>query len=232
MEHMYRRIATELLREVVSGRWAAGSALPAVPEIAGRFACSPATAREAIRALEERGIVEVRPGHGQQVLPSDRWNLLDHDVAAALLLPAAGARDLIAQAADAHRVVVTEAAILAARRVRPRDVELLHHQLERMRAARGAGGPGVPGQRDAFAEAEAAFHRTLMLLSGNPVMAAMVASLHPLLAGARRRHAPDRDAAAVRLAERIVAALTARDPAASAAAVDEYGRRLERWIRG
>jgi DNA-binding FadR family transcriptional regulator len=227
MEHMYRRIATELLREVVSGRWAAGSSLPAVPDIAARFACSAATAREAIRALEERGVVEVRPGHGQQVLPSERWNLLDHDVAAALLA-APMARDLIAQAADAHRVVETDAAILAARRVRPRDVELLEHEVERMRAARG----GAPGERDPFAEAEAAFHRTLMLLAGNPFMAAMVASLHPLLARARRRHAPDRDAAAVRFAERIVAALTARDPAATAGAVEEYGRRLERWIRG
>src|ERR1700742_2746763 len=103
MERMYRRIAIELLGEVVSGRRAAGSALPAVPEIADHFACSPATAREAIRALEERGIVDVNPGHGQHVLPSDRWNLLDRDVAAALLA-VPDARELVGQAADAHRV--------------------------------------------------------------------------------------------------------------------------------
>jgi DNA-binding FadR family transcriptional regulator len=230
MERLYRRVATELLREVVSGRRAAASALPTVPELAAHFACSPATAREAIRALEERGIVDVSPGHGQQVLPVDRWDLLDGDVAAALLVAPDG-RELIGQAADAMRVVERQAASLAAQRVRPGDVELLTDDLERMRAA-SLGGRRRPGDDDPFAVAEAAFHRTLTLLSGNRVMAAMLAALHPLLAHARRRYAPERDAAAIRLAEGIVAALTARDAIATSAAVDEYGRRLAAWIRG
>jgi DNA-binding FadR family transcriptional regulator len=226
MERTYERIASELLGEIVSGRRAAGTWLPAVSEIAARFACSPATAREAIRALHERGVVAVRAGHGQQVLGVDHWDLLDRDVAGALLVAADGTR-LIAQAAEARRVLETHAAMLAARQLRPRDLDLLEHEVERMRAAANAG----VGDSDRFADAEAAFHRTLMVLSGNRYIAAMLAPLHPVLAAARRRRAPDRDAVAVRLIERIVAALAAQDATATAAAVDEYGRRLTGWIR-
>lgn len=231
MDRAYQRIVTELLDDVVSGELATGAWLPAVQEIAARFACSPATAREAIRALQERGVVDVQPGQGQRVLAEDRWDLLDHDVAAALLLRDDGPTGVVAQAVEALRAVETQAAMLAAQRIRPGDLGLLVDDLERMRASSASDlGPAQTG--DGFVEAEASFHRTLMQLSGNRFMATMLASLHPVLATARRRRAPDRDAVAVRLHERIVTALAARDTTASAAAVDGYGRRLAGWLRG
>jgi DNA-binding FadR family transcriptional regulator len=219
MERAYRLIVSELLDDIVSGEIAAAGWLPAVEEIAARHACGPTVAREAIRALEERNVVEVHAGQGQQVLPSDRWSVLDRDVAEAALLRH---RDtpLLAEAVEAFRLVETQAGMLAARRLRDGDLRLLAEAIERMRTA-----------DERFAEADADFHRTLVLLARNRFLADALGSLHAVLALARRAAAPERDLAVVGLNERIVAALGDRDPTATAAAVDAYGRHLAGWLR-
>jgi DNA-binding FadR family transcriptional regulator len=221
MRRRYRTVMQALLGEVVRGELRAAAWLPHEREIADRFACSRAVAREAVRALEERRIVTVRPGGGQQVLADDRWNLLDRDVASAALLET---RDLplLREAVEALRLVETAAAMLAARRAGAGDVALLAETVERLNDAAGD---------DDFVEAEAAFHRTLALTSGNRYLACMLESLHPVLATLRRQRAPERDRVVVLLHARMVAALRARDATAAAAAVEDYTRRLAGWLR-
>jgi DNA-binding FadR family transcriptional regulator len=219
----YRRIMTELLDAVASAEIASGEWLPRVDEIAARHACSAGAAREAVRALEERRVVSVHAGQGQQVRTAEHWDLLDPDVAAAVLirhrrLP------FVSDAVEAMRLVETQAGLLAARSARRGDVLLLREHVARMATAAGnAGGE--------FADAESSFHRALMWISGNRFLAAMLESLHPVLAQARRRLAADRDPAAVTLHERIVAALAENDETATAAAVDDYGRHMASWLR-
>jgi GntR family transcriptional repressor for pyruvate dehydrogenase complex len=222
MDRVYRRIMVELLDDIVTGVIARGTWLPSEEEIAARHACGRPAAREAVRALEERGVVEVQPGSGQRVLETDRWSVLDADVAEALLLrhPDGAA---LAEAVRALRVVEVEAAQLAAPRIRDGDVALLREALELMSAASADGA--------AFAEAEAYFHRIVMLVSGNRYLAGMLESLQPVLARVRRHRAPERDRAVVRLHEAIVAALDARDPLAAAAAAEAYARHMARWLR-
>jgi DNA-binding FadR family transcriptional regulator len=229
MDRVYRRIMAELLDDIVRGTIPAAGWLPRVADIAARHACSPAAAREAIRALEERRVVQVVPGQGQQVLGPDRWALLDHDVAEAAL---ARHRDtqLLREAIDALRLIETQAAMLAARRVRDGDLTLLEQTLDRMRAS-ARGGNGAEDRDEQFAEAEASFHRALLLVSGNRFLASALESLHPILASVRRRRAADRDPVVIQLHERIVAALADRDVTATAAAVDGYGRHLASWLR-
>jgi DNA-binding FadR family transcriptional regulator len=226
MDRLYRRVMSELLEAIVTGELAASEALPGAHAVADRHACSPATAREAIRALEERGLVAVRAGRGQRVLEPDRWHLLDPDVARAVLLDHPG-HAFLREAVEALRLVETQAARLAARRAGRGDVEALSAALERMR--RATADARRSGRE--IAEAEADFHRLLVLLSANRFLAAMLESLHPALATARRRRAADRDPIVIRLHERIVGALRARDELASAAAVDDYGRQLGSWLR-
>jgi DNA-binding FadR family transcriptional regulator len=226
MRRRYRSVMQALLRDVVRGDLPNAAWLPREREIAARFACSRAVAREAIRALEERRIVSVQAGEGQQVLPDDRWNLLDRDVATAVLLDA---RDLplLREAVEAVQVVETTAGMLAARRAGMGDATLLDDIVERMRVA--ADGEDVPGQDD-FLDAEATFHRTLALISGNRYLASMLEDLNPVLAALRRRRMPQRDTLVVLLHERIVAALRARDATATAAAVEDYNQRLAGWL--
>jgi DNA-binding FadR family transcriptional regulator len=224
MERVYRRIVGELLDDIVAGRIAAGAALPRLDDIAARHACSRGAAREAVRALEERRVVAE-----QIVLGADEWALLDRDVAAAALLRHNDPR-LLREAIDALRLFEIHAAILAAPKVRDGDLTLLGQTLDGMREL-SRGGNGAMHTGEGFAEAEAFFHRTLVLISGNRFLAGALESLHPVIASVRHHRAAGRDAAVVGQHERIMAALTARDPTAAAAAIDGYGRQLASWLR-
>jgi GntR family transcriptional regulator, transcriptional repressor for pyruvate dehydrogenase complex len=220
MDRVYRQIVSEILDDIVRGSIPAGSRLPKADDIAARHACSLGSAREAIRALEERRVVEVHAGQGQEVLTADHWALLDRDVAEAALLRHRDPQ-LLREAVAALRLLETQVAMLAARTLSEGDLALLEQTLDRMR-----------GSTDAqVAEAEAAFHRTLAIISRNRFLASALESLHPVIASVRRRRAPDRDAAVVRAHERIMAALRERDATAAAAAIDAYGRHLASWLR-
>jgi DNA-binding FadR family transcriptional regulator len=229
MDRAYRRIMSELLDDIVTGEIPAAGWLPRVEDIAARHACSAAAAREAIRALEERHVVEVHAGKGQQVLGADRWALLDQEVAEAVLLRHRDPR-LLREAVDALRLIETQAAILAAGRVSDGDLRLLEQALEQMRAS-SRGGNGAADLDERFTDAEAFFHRTLILISRNRFIASALESLHPVLAAVRRERAADRDPVVIRLHESIMAALTERDATAAAAAIEAYGQHLASWLR-
>src|SRR4051812_40244114 len=212
MDRLYHRIMNELLDDVVTGALPAAAWLPTVEDIAARHACGASAAREAVRALEERRVVEVLPGHGQQVRSRERWDLLDPDVLDATILRHRDPQ-LLREAIEALRLFEVQGALLATPRLREGDLRQLAQTVERM-------------EGEDFVEAEATFHHTLMAISGNRFIAATLAFLHPALVRARRALAPDRDAAVVRLHETMLAALAERDPVAVAAAVETYGRHL------
>jgi DNA-binding FadR family transcriptional regulator len=220
---------SELLDDVVTGVIPAAGWLPRVEDIAARHACSLGAAREAIRALEERRVVEVHAGQGQQVRATEDWALLDRDVLEAVLLRHRDPQ-LVREAVEALRLYEVQGALLAAWRVKRGDLTQLAQTLDRMRASSG-GGNGAADRGDVFVEAETVFHRTLMSISGNRFLVSTLEFLHPALAVARRRSAADRDAAVVRLHEGMLAALADRDPAAVAAAVESYGNHLASWLR-
>ena len=85
---------------------------------------------------------------------------------------------------------------------------------------------------DAFVSAEEWFHRTLMLLSDNELLAKLVEPWHALLAQLRRERAPDRDAATIRHHRRILEGLSARDAELAADSIVSYGDRLVGWLSG
>jgi DNA-binding FadR family transcriptional regulator len=228
MDRLYRRIALDLLDGVVSHDIPAADWLPRIDDIAARYACTPTVAREAVRALVERGIVDAHRGRGHQVNASDRWNLLDPDVASAVLLDHP-TRELTREAVEAFTLVQTQAAMLAAKRMISGDIALLEGSLERMRDA-SEGRNGTRYDWDQFVGAEAEFHETLTRLSHNRFLLPMVSTLHAVIAEARRDQAPERDQAAIRLHENIVAALREADAAAAAAAIEAYGSRLRTWL--
>jgi GntR family hexuronate regulon transcriptional repressor len=72
-DRLYQDLARSLLEELASGRYVAGTRLPAERELATKYGVSRPTVREAIIALEVQGLVEVRIGSGAYVrrLPDD-----------------------------------------------------------------------------------------------------------------------------------------------------------------
>ena len=84
MTRLHRDAVDELLASIVKGRYGPGSMLPKETSLVDEFNMSRGTVREALRALEERGVVRVTHGRGARVQPPEEWNVLDPIVAGAI----------------------------------------------------------------------------------------------------------------------------------------------------
>lgn len=67
-DRLYQDLARKLIAELAAGKYAVGSRLPAERELAQQYNISRPTVREAVIALEVRGLVEVRVGSGAYVI--------------------------------------------------------------------------------------------------------------------------------------------------------------------
>ena len=70
MQKLYQRVAEEVLRSIHSGAFLPGQRLPSERDLAEQFEVSRPTVREAMIALEIRGMVEARHGSGIYVTES------------------------------------------------------------------------------------------------------------------------------------------------------------------
>ena len=63
-ERLYERIVDQIESRIVAGDLKVGDQLPAERELAEQFTVSRTAVREAIKALREKGLVEIRLGRG------------------------------------------------------------------------------------------------------------------------------------------------------------------------
>jgi GntR family transcriptional repressor for pyruvate dehydrogenase complex len=212
---------TRIKKMIASGELVPGSRLPSQDDLAYEFGLSRSALREAVRSLTTMNILISRQGDGTYV-SSLRTPLL--------LQPLANACDILPDDAvvgllDLRLALEPHAAALAATRVATGDVEVLSAIAER-------GAPHIPAAE--FLEADLAFHRHLLDLSGNEAVATLVeaispANLHTRILGAAP--APDVRAAVYDDHARIVAALAGHDVEAARAAVASHITGMRRQLR-
>ncbi len=230
MARRYTDVMGDLRDAVVRGKYPEGGRLPSEAELRERFGCGRGTLREALRGLQERGLIVVHPGRGAEVLQRDYWDTRDRDVLRACILhgPEPG---LLADTIDARTAIEELAARRAAEFATDADLDQLLARIGDMERALAPGAARSFNVRDPLVVAETWFHHTLALLSGSAQLAKMVEPLHEVLAVLRRERAPERDAAVVRHHRRILEGLSSREPELAAGAVAMYGRQLVRWTR-
>jgi len=210
----------ELIAEIVNGRFIPGEWLPREVDLAERFAISRGVARECIRALEERALVQVRHGRGAQVLEPREWDVLDGVVAEEILR---GPRPttLLVEYLECRQGLEIEAAGLAARRSSEQARLALATAFEAMTAAAGsadgANGASAPDSEAEFLAADVRFHEALAQASGNRVMTQTLLRMHSALLCARLPLARPERRLEIGLPEhaRILAAVEAGDEAAA-----------------
>jgi DNA-binding FadR family transcriptional regulator len=217
-----------ILQRVADGELAPGDWLASEERLKDEHGISRGVARETIFALKERGIVEVRHGRGQRVLPEDEWNLLDTQVLAAVI--AARRIDLVQEIVECQAMLEPAAAALAAGRASGEAIEELASR--HSAAARAAGGRrhGIARQ-DPLVVAEIAFHRTLGRMTGNRPLQRMLAPIHTALALTRHELAAGEDDALVRVLGRTLRAVRARDPEAARKSVEARIAQTRRWLK-
>jgi DNA-binding FadR family transcriptional regulator len=170
----YEQIADHLVGELRRGALRPGMRLPGERELAQRLGVGRASVREALGALQVRGLVETRPGAGSFVAPDALARLTAAaELAGALDLPAdAGPAALL----EARRVLEPEIAALAAARGGA-DAEI-DRLLEVMAASAD---PTDPAQRRRWSDADRAFHRQIAVATVNPVLLAIADHLAALM---------------------------------------------------
>jgi DNA-binding FadR family transcriptional regulator len=198
-------VVEELVHAIVSGKFAEGEVLPTEPTLCEEFGFSRTVIREALKLLEERGLVRVEQGRGTTVQPRDAWNLLDP-----VVLKVALAYDhdmsLLDNLMTIRTVVEREMARGAAARLTPEDIQALEDNIAHMEAAYD--------DYPTFRRYDLSFHAIVMKASANEVGMAIVRTIHThggstaLLSSAASRAELKRTAAEHRS---IYEALAARD---------------------
>jgi GntR family transcriptional repressor for pyruvate dehydrogenase complex len=149
-------IVEYMTRQIISGEWPPGQVTPSLRTLARDTGVSALTVREAIRTLQERGLVETRHGVGTFVRSPE-----DGEKMVPWMLGTGDVHDYV-DLVEAREVI--EAAIVgfAIERRTPEQVRQLHEIVDRMRIART--------ETAAFLEADTDFHVTLAEAAHNSVL--------------------------------------------------------------
>lgn len=221
---VYESIVEEIERAIFDRRLASGDKLPPERQLVHQFGASRVAVREALRALEHRGLVEVRQGSaGGHFIREVDGHVLFRDLQTFLRL----GRVSVEQLAEARVLVEPEIARLAAARATEADLKSLAAAVEERSTIAAAG--CQPRALDVH------FHRRVAEAAKNPVHAFVIHALMDLEVEVVVPHFPlgPDDHQAIDTAHReILDAIAARQPemarAAMLAHVVDVQRRLRR----
>jgi len=172
----------QLIEERIwSGALTPGTRLPSERVLALQYDVSRPVVREALRSLQERGVIEIRPSRGAFVRAAGSLDLAAH-VGSFARQRGATARDLI----RVRAVLEEESARLAAENADSAQAGHLADLVDAMDAARDV------VER---ARCDLAFHSLLARLSGNPVIEIMFGSISALVLEQIIRSVGDRSVA-------------------------------------
>lgn len=199
-----------LLRGVFSGQFPPDSRIVET-RVAKEMGTSQAPVREALRALEALGVVDILPFKGARVRRPSSEELIE--------------------AYQVRATLETLGARLGVPRMTDDDLAEIGHLHDELQAA------AVEGDRHVLAERDAAFHARILQLAGNEMLVRVWRSLEPVSRTYITLVAPNSDPGwTVGLHPPILAALRQRDPAAVEAALvrhfDEASRHMVSSLAG
>ncbi|MBV8151050.1 MAG: FadR family transcriptional regulator [Candidatus Eremiobacteraeota bacterium] len=159
-------------RRIVCGEWPSGDVLPSESALCEMFGVARSSVREALRVLEEKGLIEIRHGLRSRVNPPEQWQFLDDQILRVRrengTMPPF-VRDLF----EARAIIECEVAALAAQRATPDDLRLLEASVEQME--------NTAADQAAFVETDFEFHRQLFQTAGNRVLMRVLRPTRELL---------------------------------------------------
>jgi len=218
---IYQEIVRQVKGMIAEGRLKSGDQLPPERDLAEKFVVSRTSVREALRALESLGLVEIRPGEGTFVREVSVDSLVEP-----LALVMLSQREAIGELFEARRMIEPALAALAARRATPEDVGEMERILESQAKAIAAGGTGV--------EQDAEFHAAIGAAAHNRAITRIAHAVMDLLRQSREEalNTPGRPDRSHNDHRRLLAAIRARDEAAARQAMVEHLEAVEALVLG
>lgn len=215
-------VAAELVERIVRGVHPPGAPLPPEPALCEAFSVSRTVVREAVKMLQEKGLVQVRQGAGTMVTAPTMWNMLDE-----LVLTASIAQDeglgILDDLVVTRRLLEADMANVAARVATPAVIERLRELVDRMDT--------LVDDHVTYAVHDRAFHDVIMQASGNRIARAVVRALESQVVNTARYMGRPKRALCVasnRGHRRIYERIAAHDPDGAAEAV--FTHITEAWL--
>jgi DNA-binding FadR family transcriptional regulator len=215
-------VTAELVERIVRGVHPPGSSLPPEPALCAAFSVSRTVVREAVKVLQEKGLVQVRQGTGTVVTPQVMWDMLDE-----LVLGATIAEDdslaILDDLVVTRRVLESDMANVAARLADEEAVDRLRVLVDRM--------DELVDDHVAYGEIDRAFHDAVMQASGNRIARAVVRALESQVVNTARYTGRTERAlceASNRGHRRVYERIAARDPEGATEAM--FTHITEAWL--
>jgi GntR family transcriptional regulator, transcriptional repressor for pyruvate dehydrogenase complex len=130
-QRLYERVVEKVLELISSGAWKPGYRLPPERELSEAFGVSRTVVREAVKALEARGVLESTTGSGVSVRHAD-FNMVSRSLQTYMQL--SNQVDFEIRLNEVRRVLEVEMVALAASRITPQQLTQLHQICQQMRS--------------------------------------------------------------------------------------------------
>ena len=197
---IYEEIVRQVKALIAEGRLKSGDRLPPERDLAEKFRVSRASVREALRALESMGLIEIRAGEGTFIKEISVEALI-----APLALVILTQREAVAEFFEARKILEPPIAALAARRASREEIQEMEHILEEQAKEIAAGKTGV--------RQDTAFHIAIASAAHNRAVSRIVATLMDVLVESREEslHIPGRPQRSHEDHRRILSALQERN---------------------
>jgi GntR family transcriptional repressor for pyruvate dehydrogenase complex len=218
---IYEEIVRQIRMLIADGHLKSGDRLPPERDLAERFRVSRTSVREAMRALESRGLIGIRPGEGAFVREVSIETLVEP-----LALVILAQRESIADLYEARRLLEPPISALAARRATDDELAEMTRILDEQGAEVKAGRTGLVQ--------DAAFHSALAHSTHNRAITRIVTTLMDLLAQSREESLsiPGRPMRSHGDHRHVLAAVAARDARRAEQAMLAHLVGVERLVMG
>lgn len=172
---LYEQIVEQIEASILKGELKPGEKLPSERELAEQFGVSRTAIREAVKALTQKGLVEVHMGRGTFVINSTPL-AVRHSLGLVVKLDGSeGTRSLV----EVREILEPEIAALAAGRARDEHIKMMQDAVAMMDASLQ--------DIDAFIEADLDFHLALAEGTQNVLIPTLTDTLVILLREQRKR---------------------------------------------
>jgi GntR family transcriptional regulator, galactonate operon transcriptional repressor len=162
-------VVDDMVESIVSGVLPVGSLIARESSLCASYDVSRTVVREAVKALEEKGLVTAYQGVGTVVSSQDAWNQLDPIVLSAIVRHDEQ-YDVLDQLIAVRSAMESHMVAEAARRATAKDIRELEELMTEL--------DSLVSQPHLMDDVDVAFHQRIMLVSGNTLGRAIVRTVH------------------------------------------------------
>jgi len=168
---VFQNVVEQIQEAIFDGRLKTGETLPAERELKSMFNVSRGTLREALRVLEQKGLIEIRLGvGGGSVVKSIDTEQVRESIGLLIRSQNISLGHLAEFREDVEGIVAAH----AAERHSADDIKNLRQLLAQAHNCVDRGS----SQRDAFINLDKQIHMNLAVISGNPIYISVLHSIH------------------------------------------------------